>query len=241
MRRFQNTASRNRRLSRAGRPLLPAPPGRWGCKRSQIWSVMSCRRCAGVIPPPLTRIPFSPIYHPYPILTTLPREYRRACCFGAGPYPRTTTRVALTIGWSRSGKPVCLIWGKGQGAASESHIQGWLVCSWERRGVRDDGGGNEGRRHPICVYRNRQKKTGEATLPGCFQWDALIEKRKLRGDAYFFINILGTSTQRLNRPMNAPPATMASIALTLLRFSLCKPFCLPSVTEKYHRRKLCVN
>ena len=72
MRSIQHTASINRRLSWAGRPLLPSPPGKCGLNRSQTSSVISWRRCATVIPPPSTLSPFPAIYHPTAILTTPP-------------------------------------------------------------------------------------------------------------------------------------------------------------------------
>ena len=73
MRSIQHTASINRRLSWAGRPLLPSPPGKCGLNRSQTSSIISWRRCATVIPPPSTLSPFPAIYHPTAILTTPPR------------------------------------------------------------------------------------------------------------------------------------------------------------------------
>ena len=90
VRKFQNTASRNRRLSRAGLPLLPGPPGKWGCKRSQTWSVMSCRRCAAVIFP--TPHPFftTAMYHHRLNLTTLPSGQADS------PGMRTCVRMCLS-------------------------------------------------------------------------------------------------------------------------------------------------
>ena len=75
MRSIQHTASINRRLSWAGRPLLPSPPGKCGLNRSQTSSVISWRRCATVIPPPSTLSPFPAIYHPTAILTTHPSPF----------------------------------------------------------------------------------------------------------------------------------------------------------------------
>ena len=77
MRRIQHTASMNRRLSWAGRPLLPSPPADAASaapKRHQ-----SCRG-AGALPsysPPSTLSLFHAIYHPLIILTTPPRGHTR--------------------------------------------------------------------------------------------------------------------------------------------------------------------
>ena len=38
VRRIQNTTFRNRRLSKAGLPTVPAPPGKWGFKQSRTRS-----------------------------------------------------------------------------------------------------------------------------------------------------------------------------------------------------------
>ena len=73
-RNIQNTVLRNSRLFRAGRPLLPGPPSKWGCKRSQTWSDRSCRRCVAAIPPPHTFTRFTAIYHHLLILTTPPKR-----------------------------------------------------------------------------------------------------------------------------------------------------------------------
>ena len=53
VRKIQHTASMNRRLSWAGLPCLPSPPGRCGRNRSQTSSVIPWRRCAARILPTL--------------------------------------------------------------------------------------------------------------------------------------------------------------------------------------------
>ena len=53
VRKIQDTASMNRRLSWAGLPCLPSPPGRCGLNRSQTSSVIPWRRCAARILPTL--------------------------------------------------------------------------------------------------------------------------------------------------------------------------------------------
>ena len=49
VRNIQNTAFKKSRLSKAGRPTLPALPGKRGFKHSQARSDISCRRCDAVI------------------------------------------------------------------------------------------------------------------------------------------------------------------------------------------------
>ena len=72
MRKVQHTASMNRRLSWAGLPCLPSPPGRCGLIRSQTASVISWRRCAAVILPTCHTLTFPAIYHLSVVLTTPP-------------------------------------------------------------------------------------------------------------------------------------------------------------------------
>ena len=76
MRRIQQTASIERRVSWAGQLLLPSPLTRWGRNPSQISSVISWRRCAAVMPPPSTLSLFSVICHPIFDLTTFVKPLR---------------------------------------------------------------------------------------------------------------------------------------------------------------------
>ena len=71
VRRIQQTASIKRRLSWAGLPTLPSPPGRWGLNRSQTSSLISWRRCAAVIYASCPAVVPSD-YHPILHLTTHP-------------------------------------------------------------------------------------------------------------------------------------------------------------------------
>ena len=69
VRKIQNTALRKRRLSWAGRPTLPLPPGKSGSRIFQTRSEMSCRRCdaddAMLIP--AVGFLMATIYHSFPI------------------------------------------------------------------------------------------------------------------------------------------------------------------------------
>ena len=72
VRRFQNIAFRNKRLSLAGRPFFSGPPGKCGSVSSQTRSETSWRRCGAVVSPLITFTLQSAICHHLVILTTPP-------------------------------------------------------------------------------------------------------------------------------------------------------------------------